>query len=176
MKKVVIILLALLAPVLSLAQTSQLNQYKLGSGDLVKINVYGQEDLTLESRLTDIGVINYPYLGEIKLIGMTVGELENYIYTGLKGDYLVEPSVSVSILEYRPFFINGEVEKPGGYAFQPGLTIDKAAALAGGYTERASKTKIFIDREVNGKLVKITADRSQAVLPGDIINIEQSFF
>ena len=175
MKKVVIILLALLAPVLSLTQTSQLNK-QVRLGDLVKINVYGQEDLTLESRLTDIGVINYPYLGEIKLIGMTVGELENYIYAGLKGDYLVEPSVSVSILEYRPFFINGEVEKPGGYAFQPGLTIDKAAALAGGYTERASKTKIFIDREVNGRLVKITADRSQAVLPGDIINIEQSFF
>ena len=84
MKKVVIMLLALLAPVLSLAQTSQLNQYKLGSGDLVKINVYGQEDLTLESRLTDIGVINYPYLGEIKLIGMTVGELEITYTQGLR--------------------------------------------------------------------------------------------
>lgn len=176
MKRLVILILALLAPVLSIAQISQLNQYKLGSGDLVKINVYGQEDLTLETRLTDIGVVNYPYLGEIKLTGMTVGELENYIYTGLKGDYLVEPSVSVSILEYRPFFINGEVQKPGGYAFQPGLTIDKAAALAGGYTERASKTKIFIDREVDGRIVTLTADRGMPILPGDIVNIEQSFF
>jgi len=107
---------------------------------------------------------------------MTVSELEAYIYTGLKGDYLIEPSVSVSILEYRPFFINGEVEKPGGYAFQPGLTIDKAAALAGGYTERASKTKIYIDREVNGRTVQLTGERSMPILPGDIINIEQSFF
>ena len=176
MRKVVVLLLALLAPALSFAQISQLNQYKLGSGDLVKINVYGQDDLTLETRLTDIGVINYPYLGEIKVTGMTVGELENYIYTGLKGDYLVEPSVSVSIIEYRPFFINGEVKQPGGYAFQPGLTIDKAAALAGGYTERASKTKIYIDREVDGRVIQINADRSMAILPGDIINIEQSFF
>lgn len=176
MRKVVVLLLALLAPALLFAQTNQLNQYKLGSGDLVKINVYGQDDLTLETRLTDIGVINYPYLGEIKITGMTVGELENYIYTGLKGDYLVEPSVSVSIIEYRPFFINGEVKQPGGYAFQPGLTIDKAAALAGGYTERASKTKIYINREVDGRVIQLTADRSTSILPGDIINIEQSFF
>lgn len=176
MKKVVVMLLALLVPALSFAQISLLNQYKLGSGDLVKINVYGQDDLTLETRLTDIGVVNYPYLGEIKLTGMTVSELEAYIYTGLKGDYLIEPSVSVSILEYRPFFINGEVEKPGGYAFQPGLTIDKAAALAGGYTERASKTKIYIDREVEGRTIQLVGDRSMPILPGDIINIEQSFF
>lgn len=176
MKKVVVMLLALLVPALSFAQISLLNQYKLGSGDLVKINVYGQDDLTLETRLTDIGVVNYPYLGEIKLTGMTVSELEAYIYTGLKGDYLIEPSVSVSILEYRPFFINGEVEKPGGYAFQPGLTIDKAAALAGGFTERASKTKIYIDREVEGRTIQLVGERSMPILPGDIINIEQSFF
>jgi polysaccharide export outer membrane protein len=158
------------------AQSVQFNQYTLGSGDTVKITVYGQDDLSLETRLNDVGVINYPYLGEITVIGMTVGGLESYIYEGLKGDYLINPSVSVSIVEYRPFFINGEVKNPGGYAFQPGLTIDKAAALAGGYTERASKTKIFVDRIVNGEQQTLSADRYMQVLPGDIINIEQSFF
>lgn len=173
---VLCLLLAFLAPTISLAQTSNLTQYKLGAGDLVKISVYGQDDLTLETRLSEIGVVNYPYLGEIAILGMTVGELESYIYSGLKPDYLVEPSVSVSIVEYRPFFINGEVQKPGGYAFQPGLTIDKAAALAGGYTERASKTKIFIVREIDGEQVTISADRNIPIFPGDIISIEQSFF
>ena len=158
------------------AQDGLFNQYTLGSGDTVRISVYGQDDLSLETRLTDIGVINYPYLGEIKVIGMTVSSLESFIYEGLKGDYLINPSVSVGIVEYRPFFINGEVKNPGGYPFQPGLTIDKAAALAGGYTERASKTKIFIDRTVNGEQLTLNADRYMQILPGDIINIEQSFF
>lgn len=158
------------------AQSTSLDQYRLGSGDVVKITVYGQEDLSLETRLSDVGIINYPYLGEIKLIGQTLPELESYIYEGLKGDYLVEPSVSVSITDYRPFFINGEVKKPGGYPYQPGLTIDKAAALAGGYTERASKTKIFIVRDTDGSSTTISVDRSGTVLPGDIVTIEQSFF
>lgn len=171
-------ILAVVFGLMSFQSEAQLtsNQYTLGAGDLVSISVYGQEDLSMESRLTDVGVVNYPYLGEITVIGMTVSELEAYIYTGLKGDYLVEPSVSVGIKEYRPFFINGEVNKPGGYSFQPGLSIDKAAALAGGYTERASKSKIFIVREVDGEQVEIVADSNTSVLPGDIITIEQSFF
>lgn len=177
MKKIFsfVILLFLVVEVAS-AQDIRLNEYTLGSGDTVSISVYGQDDLSLETRLTDIGVINYPYLGEISVIGMTVSSLERLIYDGLKGDYLVSPSVSVRILEYRPFFINGEVKDPGGYPFQPGLTIDKAAALAGGYTERASKTKIYIDRTINGKQVTLNADRYMIVLPGDIVHIEQSFF
>ena len=158
------------------AQDVLFKQYTLGAGDTVRISVYGQDDLSLETRLTDIGVINYPYLGEINVIGMTVSGLESLIYEGLKGDYLINPSVSVGIVEYRPFFINGEVKNPGGYPFQPGLTIDKAAALAGGYTERASKTKIFVDRTVNGEQLTLNADRYMQILPGDIINIEQSFF
>lgn len=175
MKKVIAVFLCFFSS-FCWSQGSQFSQYTLGSGDTVSVAVYGQDDLSLETRLTDIGVINYPYLGEISVLGMTVTELENFIYEGLKGDYLINPSVSVSIVEYRPFFINGEVKNPGGYPFQPGLTIDKAAALAGGYTERASKTKIYIDRTINGKQTTIDANRFMQILPGDIINIEQSFF
>lgn len=177
MKNVFIVFLSfLIFAGVSNAQNAAFSQYTLGSGDTVRITVYGQDDLSLETRLTDIGVVNYPYLGEISVLGMTISELETYIYDGLKGDYLVNPSVSVSIIEYRPFFINGEVKNPGGYPFQPGLTIDKAAALAGGYTERASKTKIYIDRTINGKQVTLNANRYMQILPGDIINIDQSFF
>lgn len=159
-----------------LAQPTSMETYRLGSGDRVQILVYGQDDLTVETRLSDIGVLNYPYLGEIKVTGKTISELESLIYNGLKGDYLVSPSVSVSILEYRPFFINGEVKTPGSYSFQPALTVDKAAAIAGGYTERASKQKITIVREDQGERVEILAEPTTVVLPGDIVNIKQSFF
>lgn len=158
------------------AQVPTLNQYRMGSGDVVKITVYGQPDLSVETRLSDVGTINYPYLGDIKLAGLTIAELEEFIYQGLKGDYLVEPSVSVTIKDYRPFFIKGEVKSPGGYSYQPGLTVDKAAALAGGYTQRASRTNILIVREVDGETITISADLAGIVLPGDIVTINQSFF
>ena len=87
-----------------------MSQYQLGSGDRVKISVFGQDDLSMEVRLPDVGTINYPFLGEIKLVGLTADEVEKKIYDGLLGDYLVNPSVSVAIVEYRPFFIDGEVK------------------------------------------------------------------
>ena len=102
-----------------------MSQYQLGSGDKINISVFGENDLSLEVRLPDVGTINYPFLGEVKLVGLTAAEVEQLIYTGLKGDYLINPSVSVTITEYRPFFIDGEVKRPGGYPYQPGLTVNK---------------------------------------------------
>lgn len=155
---------------------SNLSQYRLGPGDIIKISVFGENDLSIESRLPHLGIINYPFLGDIKVVGLTASELEETIYEGLLGDYLINPSVSVTIVEYRPFFIDGEVKKPGGYPYQPGLSVNKAAALAGGYTERASKTKIQIAREVDGVRQTLTALDTDIVLPGDIVTVNQSFF
>lgn len=161
---------------MAVSQEADLNQYRLGSGDVIKITVFGQDDLSLTTRLPHLGSIKYPFLGDITVVGLTASELEKKIYDGLKPDYLIEPSVSVSIQEYRPFFIDGEVKRAGGYPYQPGLSIDKAAALAGGYTERASKTKIVIRREVDGQIQSFTASANDTVLPGDIITVQQSFF
>ena len=166
----------LLLSSLSFAEEVNLSQYRLGAGDQIKITVFGEADLTITTKLPHLGVINYPFLGDISAVGLTASELEATIYKGLKGDYLVEPSVSVSIIEYRPFFIDGEVKKPGGYPYQPALSIDKAAAVAGGYTERASKTKIVIRRDVNGQQRQINALSTDIVQPGDIITVQQSFF
>ncbi len=151
-------------------------QYTLGSGDIIQIKVFGQTDLTLKTRLSNDGVINYPLLGVINVLGMTAKELETHIYQGLLGDYLVTPSVAVSIEEYRPFFIDGEINRPGGYPYQPGLTIDKAAALAGGYTQRASKTLIVVIREINGETQRLDVDAAHEVFPGDSIKINKTFF
>lgn len=152
------------------------NEYSLGPGDLIIISVFGQDDLTLETRLSNIGTIKYPFLGEITLVGRTVNEIELTIDNGLRGDYLVNPSVSVSVIEYRPFFIDGEVNRPGGYPYQPGLSFDRAVALAGGYTERANKSLVELRRVVDGDEVNLELSIDSIVLPGDIITIPSRFF
>ena len=165
-------LIALFTSPLSLAQTQ--NSYRLGSGDLISITVFDEEELSMEVRVADTP-ISYPFLGQVVLSGRTLSTIENEISNGLKGDYLIEPRVSVSVLEYRPFFVTGEVEAPGGYAYQPGLTLRKAITLGGGFTERASRSKIFVTRGGDGNH-KEKIGLGDPVYPDDVITIEQSFF
>ena len=150
--------------------------YKLGTGDKIRIQVYNEQDLYLETRVSDNGIISYPFLGNLKVVGRTPSQLEELISGKLKGDYLVNPKVSVDILEYRQFYVNGEVESPGGYPFQPGITIRKAISVAGGFKERASKDKIFLIREGTNNDEPEKASLDENVLPGDIITVEESFF
>ena len=161
----------------ALAQSDSISNYRLGSGDVITIQVLGEDDLKREKiRLSDAATISYPILGEIKLFGKTIAELETLIRDGLKGRYLVNPQVTVTIVEYRNFFINGQVEKPGGYPFIPGLTVRKAVSLAGGFKERASKEKIFVIRDDDRSQTPKRVDQNAAVNPGDIITVEESFF
>ncbi len=154
-----------------------LSSYRLGSGDVVSIRVLGEDDLKREKiRLSDAGTISFPIIGEIRVLGKRVAELENLIADGLRGKYLLNPVVSVTIEEYRPIFVNGQVEKSGAYPFQPGLTIRKAVSLAGGFKERASKEKIFVIREDDKTQTPVKVDQSALVNPGDIITVEESFF
>ncbi|OYT97745.1 MAG: capsular biosynthesis protein [Pseudomonas sp. PGPPP3] len=151
--------------------------YKLASGDVISINVFGETDLSFEElRLTDAGTFSYPFIGEVQGKGKTAAEIEQLLIEKLKGDYLVDPRVSVSVLKYREFFISGEVKTPGGYAFQPGLTLRRAVALAGGLTERASEQRITIIRDQDPKRKPEHATLDTQVLPGDTITIEQGFF
>ncbi len=168
-------LMCIVAAVFSAAAQSN-SDYRLGSGDKIKITVFGQQDLSIETLLNDKGTIDYPFLGQVQAAGKTPEEFQHLIHNGLKGDYLVNPTVSVSIVEYRPFFIDGEVENPGAYPFQPGLTINKASALAGGYTERASLSKIFIIRSNDPDQKSINIDSNALLQPGDIVTVKQSYF
>lgn len=156
---------------------SSISNYRLASGDVISIQVLGEEDLRRERiRLSDAATISYPILGEIKLFGKTVAELEAFIREGLKGRYLVNPQVTVTIVEYRNFFINGQVERPGGYQYSPGLTVRKAVSIAGGFRERASKEKIFIISDDDRSQTPRRVDQNAIVKPGDIITVEESFF
>jgi len=168
-----------IASALTWAQSglSEVSKYKLGPGDVISIAVLGEDDLTKPRiRLTDAGTISYPVLGEIRIRGMTVGDLEKFITEGLRGRYLVNPRVLVIIDEYRPFFINGQVGKEGSYPYVPGLTVRKAATIAGGFKERASLSKIFVVRDGDTTNTAVKVDINAPVYPGDVITVEESFF
>lgn len=156
---------------------TELSSYKLGAGDLITIRVHGEEDLKREKvRLSDAGTISFPFLGELRVKGMTVGALEEAITNGLKGRYLLNPRVTVMLEEYRNFFVNGHVERPGSYPYVPGLTVRKAISIAGGFRERAARDKLNIIRDDDPSQTPRKVDLNASVYPGDILTVEESFF
>ncbi len=160
----------------SISPIAAVGEYLLGVGDKIEIVVYGEKDLTTKVKISRSGYISFPFLDDIQVIGLSIKAVEKKIHAGLLGDYLINPQVSISIVEYRPFFIHGQVVRPGGFPYQEDLRLDKAIALAGGLTNRASKVDWIITRTVKGKTVTIAADIATLVQPDDIIKIEQSFF
>ena len=153
-----------------------IEHYKLGADDVISVNVFDEPELSLkEIRISSTGTIAMPLIGQIKVRGLSITEAEKTIYDLYFGDYLKNPDISISIVEYRQFYVNGEVQKPGGYGFREGMTVERAITLAGGFSERASKTNILIVREGSyGEPIK--ADLNTPVRPGDVITIEESFF
>ncbi|MFD2167264.1 polysaccharide biosynthesis/export family protein [Thalassotalea euphylliae] len=174
-RKIVQFLIASLFLVYNSAFAS-VEAYLLGPGDRILITVYDEPDLRTEVKIDKSGLVSFPFLSDIQVVGLRTADVEKIITDGLRGDYLVNPQVSVSIVVYRPFFIHGEVKKPGSYPYQDDLTLDKAIALAGGLSPRASKSKWNITRVVDGKTVVVKANITSYVMPDDIIEIEQSFF
>lgn len=152
------------------------NVYLLEQGDSIAIQVFDEPDLTLDTVVGASGSINYSYLGDIRVAGKSPAELEQHIASLLKDGYLVNPSVNVTVLEYRPFYMNGEVRSPGSYPYEPGLTVDRAIALAGGLTERASTRKIFVSSEEDSSSNEAKASLNYRVQPGDTITIKEGFF
>lgn len=163
-------------PSIILDITNKISDYRLGAGDKLNITVFGEKELSMEIRLSDAGSFLYPFLGEVQAKNKTIGELQALLVSSLKDGYLVDPKVYVGILEYRPFFVNGEVSKPGGYPYQPGLTIRKAISLAGGLTPRASLTKIYVIHENDPSNTPRLTHINAILQPGDTITIDQSFF
>lgn len=165
---------AMLILLSSLAAAQPVDSYILAPGDRVEISVFGEPELSVEFTLADDGIVTYPFLGDVRVSGLTMPQLENRIADGLRGDYLINPDVTVGMKKYRPFYINGEVSRPGGYSYQPGLTLEKALALAGGLSARAARGKIEVKRASSGDTGKIKM--SDPVNAGDVITVPQSFF
>ncbi len=178
---IVVTALIALAPTLALSADEDAadglvvgNDYRLNTGDKILIKVFDEDELTVETTLNDRGVINYSFLGELTISGQTSREVEQLVTARLMDGYLKQPSVSVTVLEYRPFFINGEVRSPGDYPYQPGLTLEKAVSVAGGFTDRASRRKIYLQRGTGDKKERMRFQ--DGVEPGDIITVEEGFF
>lgn len=150
--------------------------YRLGSGDVISITVFDEEDLSrLNYRLPDTGLISFPF-GEVRAMGLSITELETQVIEGLRKGYLKNPRVSVSMIEYRPFFVIGQVNKPGGYPYQIGMTVRKAIALAGGFAPRGSESKIFVVREDDNSSIPSKTDLDGEIFPGDSVTVEEGFF
>lgn len=158
------------------AQSELEGSYVLDSGDKIFIQVFDEQDLTMEALVSSNGVINYSFLGTLEVSGRTTEQIEQTITELLKDGYLVNPSVNVTVTGYRLYYISGEVNKPGGYPYVPGLNLEQALATAGGLTDRASKRKMYLIKgsssDKGRKRVKLTA----AIDPGDTITIEEGFF
>lgn len=156
--------------------TGETFYYHLGSGDEIKVTVYDEEDLSGEFEIDGSGNISLPLIGTVNVSNKTLKTAEGLITELLADGYLVSPRVSIEVLNYRPFYILGEVDKPGSYPYVNDITVLNAVALASGFTYRANKKKFEITRKVDGKEEKIIVDITAKVLPGDIIRIAERFF
>lgn len=152
------------------------NGYRLGGGDKLEIRVFNHEELSGEYTLDGSGVLSMALIGSINSQGLTIEELEERIVKKLSPDYLVNPQVSIQVLNYRPFYILGEVENPDSYPYVQGMTYLNAVAIAGGFTYRAKKDFVIVKRKGDGSGEEIKASMDMLVMPGDQIKVEERFF
>lgn len=150
--------------------------YRLGAGDKLRVTVYNEPDLSGEFDVNDQGEIGLPLVGPVAVGGKSLSEVQATITQRYSTNYLVNPRVSVEVLNYRPFFIIGEVKNPGSYPYQSGMTVITGVALAGGYTPRADKGHILIKRASRAGSGEQTIGEDGAVLPGDILRVTERFF
>jgi protein involved in polysaccharide export with SLBB domain len=150
--------------------------YNLSSGDILHLEVYGEPELNLDVTVDSFGFIEYPFVGKIKVLGSSIEKVKNEVVAKLKDGYFVNPQLTVFVKEYRPFFVQGEVNSPGSYTYEVGLTVRKAIALAGGLTERASKKKMYLTKATDTSQNQIKVTMDQEIAAGDVLQIKESFF
>lgn len=149
--------------------------YRLGSGDRLRVIVFGESDLSGEFDVSGSGKVALPLIGQVHGEGLTLSEFEDSVEKKLQEGYLTNPRVSVEVLNYRPFYIYGEVGEPGQYPYRSGMTALNAIAVAGGYTYRASQDRLYITRG-EGDEVEYPASQAVKVLPGDVVRVPERFF
>jgi polysaccharide export outer membrane protein len=157
--------------------TTPAASYRLGSGDQVRIITVGQDELTGEFRIDDAGRIAVPMLGILPAAGQTPASLGESIRAALIGKGLVvAPSVSLEVIQYRPIFVLGEVNKAGEFPYQPGMTLLSAVALAGGFTYRAVEDRASVVRNENGRSTEWRVGRATPLQPGDVVTVFERRF
>jgi polysaccharide export outer membrane protein len=150
--------------------------YRLGSGDQLRVIVFGQDNLSRLYNVDSSGSVALPLIGPIRARGFTTAQLANYIANELKQKYVKDPKVSVEVETYRPFFILGEVNKPGQYPYVNAMTVEAAVAIAEGYTERAKQRMVRLTRKFGGVMSTVMVPPDYPVQPGDTIYVTERFF
>lgn len=150
--------------------------YVLDSGDRVRITVFEQEALTNTYSVDQGGYIAFPLVGPVPARGNSAHQLEALLAGKLKNGYLRDPDISVEIDRYRPIFVMGEVGAAGQYSYVPGMTVQKAIAVAGGFTPRGNQGTVDITRSINGKVMTGRVVTSDPLLPGDTVYVRERLF
>jgi polysaccharide export outer membrane protein len=151
--------------------------YRLGSGDKIRVVVYTETDLSGEYLVDGAGLVQLPLLGQMQAAGLTIHDFQaQMVAKFVSEDYLKNPRVSVEVENYRPFYIIGEVKSPGQYPYVSGMNALNAVALAGGFTYRANDSSIYLRRAGETREVKMPADQTTRINPGDIIRIDERLF
>ncbi|KRE07504.1 sugar transporter [Bosea sp. Root381] len=158
----------------ALAQAS--GPYRLASGDRLRIIVFGQDNLSNIYAVDASGRISMPLIDTVEAQGRTTQQLEKAIEARLRAGFIREPKVSVEVDTYRPFFVLGEVTNSGQFPFVPGMTVQTAVAIAGGFTPRGQRASAEVTRQIDGQLVTASVPITYPVQPGDTIVIKERWF
>ncbi|TPG16467.1 polysaccharide export protein [Sphingomonas koreensis] len=151
--------------------------YTLDAGDRVRVTVYGEQSVNGEYAIGPSGDIALPLIGDVPAKGKTIEQLQQAVAAKLAAGYILDPRVSIEVLNFRPYFILGEVSKPGQYPYMSDLTVDQAVATAGGFTYRASTSKVFVRRAGQAEVeVPLSKGRPIWVKPGDTIRVGERYF
>lgn len=155
---------------------STISGYKLGTGDELKVTVFGEPDLSGTFVVDGQGTITMSLIGQVELVNLTVTETSRRLEERLKDGWLRDPKVTVELIKGRPYYILGEVNKPGEYPFVSGLTVMNAIASAGDFTYRADKARILIKSADSPNEREVDLTPTTVVRPGDTIRIRERFF
>ncbi|WP_232725756.1 polysaccharide biosynthesis/export family protein [Qipengyuania seohaensis] len=152
--------------------------YPLGTGDKLRVTVFGEDTLSGEYTVTGDGDISFPLIGNVPASGRSIEELQATLTAMLDNGYVNDPRVSAEVLEYRPYYILGEVNRPGEYPYSVGLTVEQAVATAGGYTYRANDERVFLKRsdDTQEKLVDLERSPAFRLRPGDTVRVGERYF
>lgn len=156
---------------------SEAPDYQLGAGDRLRLIFYGEDKLNGEYQIASDGGLALPLVGTINVGGKSLTQLQESVRDAYaRGGYLLNPKVAAEILQYRPFFVLGEVNAPGQYPFIPGMTVSQAIATAKGYTYRAQQNTAMITRWGGLAETPYKLAPGAAVKPGDTIRVPERHF
>lgn len=157
--------------------SSSAASYKLGSGDKIKVTIYGEPNLSGTYRVNEEGYISFPLVDEVKVKDFTIIEVRHSLHSKLSDGFLIDPNIAIEVAEFRPIYVMGEINNPGSYDFRTDMSVRNAVAIAGGFTYRADKKKIKVTRQLeDDEKIHIVLSKDDKIHPGDVILVKERFF